>query len=97
MKDKNYYKEQARVHKALANESRLMIVDKLYEQECSVSELTELIGLDQSTVSKHLAVLLSTGIVDYRKEKNNVYYKLLTPCVIDMFTCANKVRKNGDR
>lgn len=93
MKDKHYYKEQARIHKALANESRLMLVDKLYEQECSVSELTKLIGLDQSTVSKHLSVLLSAGIVDYRKEKNIVFYKLLTPCVIDMFTCANKVRK----
>lgn len=93
MKDKEYYKEQARIHKALANESRLMIVDKLYKKECSVSELTGLLGLDQSTVSKHLSVLLSVGIVDYRKEKNVVYYKLLTPCVIDMFTCASKVRK----
>lgn len=95
MKSKNYYKEQARIHKALANETRLMIVDKLYEKESSVSELTEMIGLDQSTVSKHLSVLLSAGIVDYRKEKNVVFYKLLTPCVIDMFTCASKVRKNS--
>ncbi|MCK4761050.1 MAG: winged helix-turn-helix transcriptional regulator [Candidatus Aminicenantes bacterium] len=93
MKCKNYYKEQARIHKALSNEARLMIVDKLYEKECSVGELTELIGLDQSTISKHLSVLLSAGIVDYRKEKNVVYYKLLTPCVIDMFACASKVAK----
>lgn len=94
MKNKNYYKEQARIHKALANEARLMIVDKLYEKESSVGELTGMVGLDQSTVSKHLSVLLSAGIVDYRKEKNVVYYKLLTPCVIDMFICASKVRKN---
>lgn len=96
MKNKNYFKEQARIHKALANESRLMIIDKLYEKECSVGELTDMIGLDQSTVSKHLSVLLSVGIVDYRKEKNVVYYNLLTPCVIDMFTCASKVRGVGD-
>jgi len=91
MKNKNYYKNQAKIHKALANESRLMIVDKLNEKECSVGELTEMIGLDQSTVSKHLSVLLAAGIVDYRKEKNVVYYKLLTPCIIDMFDCACKV------
>ncbi len=93
MKTQTYYKLQAKIHKALANESRLMIVDKLYEKECSVSELTELLGLDQSTVSKHLAVLLQAGIVDFRKEKNIVYYRLLTPCVIDMFACASKVAK----
>lgn len=93
MKNKNYYKEQARIHKALANEARLMIVDKLHEKESSVGELTEMIGLDQSTVSKHLSVLLSAGIVDYRKDKNVVYYKLLTPCVIEMFACAGKVIK----
>jgi len=93
MKTREYYKSQAKIHKALANESRLMIVDALYEKEHSAGELTELVGLDQSTVSKHLSVLLSAGIVDNRKEKNVVFYKLLTPCVIDMFTCATKVSK----
>ncbi len=90
-KNKNYYKNLARVHKALANESRLMIIHKLYEKEYSVGQLTNFIGLDQSTVSKHLSVLLSAGIVDYRKEKNVVFYKLLTPCIFDMVTCACKV------
>lgn len=94
-KDIAYYKRQASIHRALANEARLMIVDKLYEKECSVGELTELIGLDQSTVSKHLSVLLSVGIVDKRKEGNLVYYRLMTPCVIDMFTCAVKVSGKG--
>ncbi len=87
------YKKQAAIYRALANESRLMIVDKLYEKECSVKELTAMLGLDQSTVSKHLGVLLASGIVDNRKESNLVYYRLLTPCVLEMFTCADKVLK----
>jgi DNA-binding transcriptional ArsR family regulator len=87
------FKRQARVLKALANESRLKIVDRLSRGECSVGELTELIGSDHSTVSKHLAVLRSHGIVTDRREGNVVYYTLLTPCVMNFFSCATQVLK----
>jgi DNA-binding transcriptional ArsR family regulator len=87
------FRRQARVLKALANESRLKIVDRLVRGECSAGELTELVGSDQSTVSKHLAVLRSHGIVDDRREGNVVYYKLLTPCVTNFFSCATQVLK----
>ena len=46
------FKQQAQVLKALANESRLRIVDRLSRSEASVGELTELVGSDISTVSK---------------------------------------------
>jgi len=85
------FKAQARVLKALANESRLKIVDRLSKGECSVGELTELVGSDQSTVSKHLAVLRSNNIVNDRREGNVVYYTLLTPCVMNFFSCATQV------
>jgi ArsR family transcriptional regulator len=89
--DRGKYKRQARVLKALANESRLMIVDRLSRGECSAGELTKLVGTDQSTVSKHLAVLRSHGIVEDRREGTTVYYRLLTPCVLDFFSCAAQV------
>lgn len=91
--DRAKYKRQARVLKALANESRLMIVDRLSRGECSAGELTKLVGTDQSTVSKHLAVLRSHGIVEDRREGTTVYYRLLTPCVLDFFSCAAQVLK----
>jgi ArsR family transcriptional regulator len=87
------FRRQARVLKALANESRLKIVDRLSRGECSVGELTEMIGSDPSTVSKHLAVLRSHGIVLDRREGNVVYYKLMTPCVMTFFSCATQVLK----
>ncbi len=87
----NVFKKQARILKALANESRLMIVDRLYRGECSVGELTDLVGSDRTTVSKHLAVLRSHGIVNDRREGNIVYYTLLTPCVMNFFSCASQV------
>ncbi len=87
------FRQQARVLKALANESRLKIVDRLSRGECSVGELTSLIGSDPSTVSKHLAVLRAHGIVNDRRQGNVVYYTLLTPCVMSFFSCATRVLK----
>jgi DNA-binding transcriptional ArsR family regulator len=87
------FRQQARVLKALANESRLKIVDRLSRGECSVGELTDLIGSDHTTVSKHLALLRAHGIVLDRREGNIVYYTLLTPCVTNFFACAAQVLK----
>lgn len=97
MSNRNVFRTQARVLKALANESRLMIVYRLNRGECSVGELTELVGTDVSTVSKHLALLRANGIVEDRREGNQVYYRLLTPCVCNFFTCAMQVVKERSR
>ena len=91
--DDNVFKKQARVLKALANESRLKIVDRLSRGECSVGELTDVVGTDRTTVSKHLAVLRAHGIVLDRREGNVVYYSLQTPCVMNFFSCATQVMK----
>ena len=94
MKERSVYKQQAKVLKALANESRLMIIDRLSQGECSAGELTQIIGSDQSTVSKHLALLRSHNIVEDRREGNVVFYRLLTPCVLNFFSCATQVIKD---
>lgn len=92
MKTKEEYKKEVEILKALANEARLKIVEKLNEKECSVGELTELLALNQSTVSKHLLVLYNAKIVDYRKSGNLVFYRLLTPCILDIFPCMCKIQ-----
>ena len=70
--DNERYKRMARVLKAVGNPSRLKIVHRLGEGEATVGELTTLTELDQSTVSKHLALLRGQGIVDDRREGYNV-------------------------
>jgi ArsR family transcriptional regulator len=87
------FRRNARILKALANESRLKIVDRLSRSECSVGELTELVGSDRTTVSKHLAVLRAHGIVVDRRDGNVVFYELVTPCVMTFFACATQVLK----
>ena len=72
---------RARILKALAHPTRIFIVEKLQEQEHCVCELTELIGADTSTVSKHLSLLKSAGILQDRKEGTTVYYSLACDCI----------------
>ncbi len=93
----NVFAKQAKVLKALANESRLRIVDRLSRGESTVGELVDLVGSDASTVSKHLALLRAHGIVEDRREGTFVYYRLLTPCVCNFLTCATQVLKERSR
>lgn len=89
---KEIYRARADIAKALAHETRLEIIDILSEKggHC-VCELTELLGVSQSTVSKHLGVLKKAGIIDSKKEGLNVIYFLRTPCVNNFFSCLDQV------
>ena len=84
---------RARVLKALAHPTRLFLVERLARGEECVCCLTDLVGADMSTVSKHLAILRSVGIVADAKRGNQVYYRLRCPCVVDFFGCVEGVLK----
>jgi DNA-binding transcriptional ArsR family regulator len=62
--------------KAMANEWRLMILCQLSEGEKTVSELQSLLGLSQSALSQHLAILRREKIVKSRKHAQSVSYSL---------------------
>lgn len=86
------YEARAKIMKAMAHPTRLFIVDKLAQtgQQC-VCELTEMIGADMSTVSRHLAVLKEAGIVEDQKRGAMVYYRLRVRCALDFFVCVESV------
>lgn len=87
---------RAKVVKALAHPTRLFIVDELSRRgERCVCELTEMIGADISTVSKHLSLLKAAGIVADEKRGNMVYYRLGIPCVVQFFDCIESVLKGN--
>jgi DNA-binding transcriptional ArsR family regulator len=68
--------DAAGLMKALGNESRLMILCMLADQERSVGELNESIPLSQSALSQQLARLRQQGIVKTRRESQTIYYSL---------------------
>lgn len=89
------YEARARIAKALAHPSRLLMLDALADRELCVCELTELVGADQSTVSKHLAVLRQAGIVADRKEGTMTFYSLKVACLQGFWQCVESVLKEN--
>ena len=88
------FEARAKIVKAMAHPTRLFIVDQLGDaKEKCVCELTEMIGADMSTVSKHLSVLKSAGIIHDEKRGSQVYYTLRVPCVLRFFECVESVMK----
>jgi DNA-binding transcriptional ArsR family regulator len=85
------YESRARIMKALAHPTRLFIVDELADAPRCVRDLTAMIGADVSTVSKHLLVLKSAGIVADERRGAQVFYRLRTPCVRAWPSCVEGV------
>ena len=87
------YEAKARMMKALAHPTRLFMVEELANGERCVCELRDMVGADISTVSKHLALLKTAGIVTDDKRGLQVFYRLKTPCVLGFFDCVQKVKR----
>ena len=66
----------ARRFRALGEPLRVRILDLLRDQELSVTALAELLGAGQQNVSKHLAVLVESGMLARRKDGTHVYYRI---------------------
>jgi DNA-binding transcriptional ArsR family regulator len=60
---------------AIAEPTRLSILDAVRDQERSVGELVDLVGMHQPGVSRHLKVLLSAGLVDVRRDGQRRLYR----------------------
>jgi len=89
------FEARAKIMKAMAHPSRLFILEELSKGERCVCELTDMIGADTSTVSKHLSLLKNAGIVDTDKRGTQVYYRLATPCVLNFFGCVETVLRGN--
>ena len=88
------YEARAKIIKSLAHPARLLIVDQLaqHDERC-VCELTELIGSDMSTVSRHLSQLKDAGVVEDEKRGQMVFYRLRVKCLPNFFDCIESVMK----
>lgn len=76
---------------SLSDATRLRIVQRLACGEARVVDLTEQLGLAQSTISKHLACLRDCGLVDYRTEGRQSFYSLTRPELMDLLAAAEGV------
>ncbi len=88
---KQRYEARAAIAKALAHPTRLIMLEALEHKEMCVCDLTDLVGADQSTVSKHLAVLKQAGLVEDRKEGVMAYYRVKVCCLQGFWECIETV------
>jgi DNA-binding transcriptional ArsR family regulator len=86
----------ALIFKALGHPARLQIVTLLAGGERCVCDLTEQVGLDISTISKHLAILVRAGVLVNERRANKIFHRLRTPCVLKVLTCLNEVHNAPD-
>ncbi|MGL6225989.1 MAG: ArsR/SmtB family transcription factor [Thermoguttaceae bacterium] len=91
---KALYEARALVAQAMGHPARMLVLDVLSEKgECCVCELTEMIGSEMPTVSRHLSVLKNAGLICDEKRGKNVYYTLNCPCINSFFSCIEEVIK----
>jgi DNA-binding transcriptional ArsR family regulator len=85
---------RADIVKAMAHPTRLFIIEVLSKKPHCVNDLTDMIGSDISTVSKHLSILRAAGIVRVNKKGAQIFYHLKVPCILNFFGCVEEVIKS---
>lgn len=83
--------EAAQLLTAMANPKRLLILCNLLEQERSVSELSRIVGLEQSPLSQHLSKLRALGLVKTRRDGKTIYYRLASEAVTQVLTTLYEI------
>jgi len=78
-------KKELQILKALADETRLKIVEYLLDGEKCVCEIFPYVKRTQSTVSIHLGHLEEAGVLESRREGKKIFYKIKDKRICDIF------------
>lgn len=81
----------AKMLKAMGNEKRLEILFQLYDKEQNVGELEKVVGLSQSALSQHLAVLRGENLVKTRRNAQTIYYSIKSDKAIKVLDLLNNM------
>lgn len=73
--------------RAFAHPDRLRLVALLLQEELAVGELAKRLDLAQPTVSGHLRILQSRGMLFCRRDGHRMYYTVATPALADICSC----------
>ena len=81
----------ARLCSAISDPTRILLLYVLAEQPKNVTQLVEALDLPQSTVSRHLALLRTAGLVDFERSGRQVNYTLADPRVIQALDLMREI------
>ena len=82
------FQSVARYFSVLSEPTRLKILHAICHEERSVSAIVQATGATQTNVSRHLAMMLSVGVVSRRREGTMVFYKVVDTDFADMCRTA---------
>lgn len=81
-------REAARLFSLLGEPVRLKLLRPLMEEDLTVSELVEITGCKQANVSRHLSLLLASGLVERTKEGTSARYAITDPFLKELCSLA---------
>jgi len=87
----DFYNLHADVCKTISNPNRQAILDMMRSGEITVTELVNKTGISQANLSQHLAILRSKGVVNTRRDGNNIYYSISNMKIIQAYDLISEV------
>ncbi|SFU53978.1 transcriptional regulator, ArsR family [Pontibacter akesuensis] len=92
--DQKKLERAAYVLKCVAHPVRISIIDLLEQRDrLTVSQLQEVLQIEQSLLSHHLTNMRDKGVLDTQREGKNVYYFLTSSTITDILGCINGCKK----
>jgi ArsR family transcriptional regulator, virulence genes transcriptional regulator len=82
--------------RALANERRLLILCQLGDGELCVGALQQRLGLSQSALSQHLALLREEGVVATRRQSQTIFYRIADPAAVQIIAALAAIFCPGE-
>jgi len=91
----NFYNLHAEICKTISNPNRQAILDNLRDGEMTVTELVNRTGISQANLSQHLSILRSKGVVNTRRDGNNIYYSISNAKIIQAYDLLTEVLQDS--
>ena len=85
------YLSLSQLFKVLAHPIRLKIIDLLIENKLCVCKIEPQFDLSQAAISKHLKLLVDSGILNFEKEGTKSIYSIKDPNVLDLISSASQM------
>ena len=87
------YEKQALVAQALAHPVRIAILNVLRQGPHCVQDITHHVCRKQSNISRHLALMVSSGLLSYQKKGLRVVYAIHARCTLRFLDCLSECLK----
>jgi DNA-binding transcriptional ArsR family regulator len=94
---KKIFQMQCEICKSLAHPVRLQIVDRLNQGQTSAADLLRILGISKGNLSKHVSLLVRSGVVVSSRRGRQIYYRLTDPEIHKACTIMRTILYNKQK